>query len=359
MADKDITMPAGIEPEASEKRPDTRIERRRKRRQNTASTVFAVLFVVLCLAAAWFFLPNFHRVIRGDFSELKNFALLAYPEETPEPPPEPTPVNVATPEPGPTPEPEPMTGFLTTENSYLSANVSVTVETVVENNKTYYVADIIIKDMSAIQTGVFRVPDGVTKGDVVETAIQNNAIIAINTDYYTYRDSGNIIRNGEVMVNDGWGDTLCIFEDGSMDTFVGAQHDAYELQEMGVVQSFTFGPVLVEDGQIMWENLRGSGLKEARHPRAGIGYYEPGHYLFVVVDGRKEGYSIGMTVTEFAEMFAARGCELAYNLDGGGSATMAFLGQLVNRPEGRTDHLRNVDGILYIKDDIYEIAPSE
>ena len=252
-----------------------------------------------------------------------------------------------------------MTGFITTEDSYLSADVSVTIETVVENNKTYYVADIIIKDMSAIQTGVFRVPDGVTKGDVVETARQNNAIIAINTDYYTYRNSGCIIRNGEVLVNDPWGDTLCIFDDGRMDVFAAAEHDAYELQAMGVMQSFTFGPALIKDGEFVEENLRGSGLKEARHPRTGIGYYEPGHYLFVVVDGRKEGYSEGMSISELAEVFAERGCRMAYNLDGGGSATMAFLGELVNRPEGRTDHLRNVDGILFIADDEYVTISTE
>ena len=60
------------------------------------------------------------------------------------------------------------------------------------------------------------------------------------------------------------------------------------------------------------------------NPRSAIGYYEPGHYCFVVVDGRQSGYAKGMSIPELAALFEELGCTKAYNLDGGGSAVMVF-----------------------------------
>ena len=68
------------------------------------------------------------------------------------------------------------------------------------------------------------------------------------------------------------------------------------------------------------------------NPRTGIGYYEPGHYCFVVVDGRQGGYSAGMRIERFAQLFADLGCKAAYNLDGGQSSVMTFRQSFVNRP---------------------------
>ncbi|MNW12867.1 hypothetical protein D3C71_2106620 [compost metagenome] len=75
----------------------------------------------------------------------------------------------------------------------------------------------------------------------------------------------------------------------------------------------------------------------------------PNHYVFIVVDGRKEGYSRGMTLTEFAQTFADLGCTEAYNLDGGGSSTMYFMGRVVNNPLGKNRE-RGVSDILYVKE---------
>ena len=68
------------------------------------------------------------------------------------------------------------------------------------------------------------------------------------------------------------------------------------------------------------------------NPRSGWGYYEPGHYCFVQCDGRQDGYSIGMTLDEFAALFGELGVKEAYNLDGGQSSEMVFNGETVNKP---------------------------
>ena len=75
-----------------------------------------------------------------------------------------------------------------------------------------------------------------------------------------------------------------------------------------------------------------------KNPRSAIGYFAPGHYCFVVVDGRQKGYSEGMSLDELASTLASLGCQTAYNLDGGATAMMVFQGKLVNQPTngGRT-----------------------
>ena len=82
------------------------------------------------------------------------------------------------------------------------------------------------------------------------------------------------------------------------------------------------------------------------NPRSALGYYEPGHYCFVLVDGRQSGYSAGMTLTELSQLFYDLGCKTAYNLDGGDTVAMAFKTELINHPENASP--RSVSDIIYI-----------
>lgn len=92
----------------------------------------------------------------------------------------------------------------------------------------------------------------------------------------------------------------------------------------------------------------GNSSIQNSNPRTGVGIISPYHYVFVVVDGRKEGYSKGMTLNEFSKVFENIGCTDAYNLDGGGSSTMYFMGRVVNNPLGKNEE-REISDILYIK----------
>jgi exopolysaccharide biosynthesis protein len=82
-------------------------------------------------------------------------------------------------------------------------------------------------------------------------------------------------------------------------------------------------------------------------PRTAVGVIDANHPVFVVVDGRSPGYSEGVTLTELAEILQDLGATTAYNLDGGGSSTMVFDGEVVNDPLGKGEE-RGVSDILYI-----------
>lgn len=220
---------------------------------------------------------------------------------------------------------------------------------------TYYVADVTLKDSSSLKSAF---ADNKFGQNIVEytseIASANNAIFAINGDYYGFRDDGIVIRNGKIFRDTPARTGLAFYNDGSMKIYDETQTTAEELVAAGVTQTLSFGPALVENSKAV-ENLGkveidtnfGNHTIQGSNPRTGIGIISPNHYVFVVVDGRSSGYSKGMTLDEFSDLFVSLGCTDAYNLDGGGSSTMYFMGKVVNNPLGKNQE-RGVSDILYI-----------
>lgn len=231
-----------------------------------------------------------------------------------------------------------------TENSYRSANVSVSWTRHEDNSAdglvVYYIADIYLRSSEYLRTAY------VTNGyrSVHDMAAESNAILAIDGDYAFSREYGPIVRNGELLRDTGFDDILVYYTDGSMKIFRGDVFDMDAEMEKGAVQVWSFGPSLLdaEGKSIERFNTNIAGV----NPRAALGYYEPGHYCFVVVDGRGEGGSRGYKLAELSRLFEDLGCTLAYNFDGGKSAVMVWDGDTtVNQPAGGG---RNVTDILYI-----------
>ena len=124
---------------------------------------------------------------------------------------------------------------------------------------------------------------------------------------------------------------------------------AEQLLEDGAVQVLSFGPALIENGEISVTKNEEVGKAMASNPRTAIGIYEDGHYVFVVSDGRTDE-SEGLSLYELAEFLQELGVETAYNLDGGGSSTMVYQGEVVNNPttSGNSVKERSVSDIVYI-----------
>ena len=140
-----------------------------------------------------------------------------------------------------------------------------------------------------------------------------------------------------------------IWGDGSFSFITEGETSAEELQEAGAGQILSFGPTLIENGEIMVRTEKGTRRGEEGNPRTAIAMIAPLHYLFVVVDGRTEA-SEGLTLYELAQFLQSLGAEMAYNLDGGGSSTLYFNGEVINAPtsDGRKFRERSVSDIVYI-----------
>lgn len=241
---------------------------------------------------------------------------------------------------------------IVTQNSYQSKNISIPIETIERYNTQVYVADIHLADASFLKTALAGNTFGRNVGQTTsEIAKANDSILAVNGDYYGFRDRGFVMREGylyrDTVQGDGYED-LVIYEDGRLEVIEEAVSDASALAEAGAVQIFSFGPGLIRSGEVTV--TEGSEVEQSMqsNPRTAIGQIGDLHYLLVVSDGRTEE-SEGLTLLELAQVMEEYGCQTAYNLDGGGSSTMWFMGEVINHPtNGWRDGERSISDIVYI-----------
>ena len=293
------------------------------------------------------------------------------PTSTPTPEPTPTPTPSPTPEPTPSPVPTPdgLCGGrypdkfteteVVTETSYQSPDLAIFLNKVYDDTSfssfvTYFVADIYVQDITLLRTAsAGKDFTSHSAGSVSRMAQQNNALFAASGDYYSHGlQTGRtplLIRNG-VLYRDRVAtpyESCVLFRDGTMAIYAPDQLDPKALLDAGAWQGWTFGPsLLTEDGQPRTSLPRNYSSADKPNPRCMLGYYEPGHYCVVLVDGRQRAgrYSMGLTLPELAQLACDLGCVKAYNLDGGQSAQIYWQGKIYNRP---TEGGRSISDILY------------
>ena len=251
------------------------------------------------------------------------------------------------------------TAAVTTDTSYTSDSSNINISTVTtgsgDSTVTYYVADVVLDDATTLQSAFANNSFG---ENITETtsaiAEANNAVFAINGDYYGFRDTGIVIRNGVVFRDEGARQGLAFYRDGTVKVYDETTTTAEQLVADGVWNTLSFGPSLLDDGEVAdgIEDVEvdtnfGNHSIQGEQPRTAVGIIDDNHLVFVVVDGRSPGYSAGVTMTGLAEIMQGLGATTAYNLDGGGSSTMYFNGELVNNPLGE-DKERGTSDILYI-----------
>jgi exopolysaccharide biosynthesis protein len=237
-------------------------------------------------------------------------------------------------------------GVIITEDSYRSLNLALTIEKVQRDDAVCMVADIYLSDIDQLRTAFASQTYGRGLTDeVLNMSLENNALLAISGDYYGIRDQGIVIRNGQLYRDVLFQDVLTLFYDGRMETQTAEAFDMDRILTEGAWQAWSFGPMLLDDGQPM---TKFNSRVNPDNPRTAIGYYEPGHYCFVLVDGRRPDYSNGMTLQELSQFFYDLGCRVAYNLDGGQSAIMTFMDRIVNQPYKGG---RPISDIVFVIDD--------
>ena len=241
-----------------------------------------------------------------------------------------------------------------TDSSYKDDNISVNLSETTVNNTQVYVADITLSSSDYLKTAFAQNAYGtnVTAKTSV-TAADNNAILAVNGDYYGANSTGYVIRNGVVyrdtVREDSSNGDLAIYKDGSFKVIYEDQISAEQLVNDGVVNLLAFGPALVENGEIAVDTNSEVGQSMASNPRTAIGIIDENHYIIVVSDGRTSE-SEGLSLYQLAEVMKSYGAKTAYNLDGGGSSTLYFNGQVINKPTtgGNKISERAVSDIVYI-----------
>lgn len=296
----------------------------------------------------------------------------------------PTPVPTSTPKPTaiptlpPIPEPTPCgllswreskrfteEGVEQGDNYYRSSNISITIETISDKKSKYsnrklagYVADIYIKDITSFRHGYAKKAFTAGGYKSIENLSQlYDAVLALSGDFCDEGKNCLVIWNGELIFrSQKFTRDLCVlYKDGTIEVYAPNEIDVEAIMEKEPWQSWSFGPILLDKKGRAAKTFNLPDSIAGRNPRAVLGYYEPGHYCFVCIDGRKSDYSAGLSIKELAQFMEDLGCTAAYNLDGGITAQIAFMGERLNHPK-RDRSLRD---ILYIVDSIEALSTED
>ncbi len=217
---------------------------------------------------------------------------------------------------------------------------------------SYVLADIYVGSITCLQTAFAQDIYGIGYSEkLLDMSSRLGAVLSVNGDSYSnnrHRNSGTIIRNGIIYRSLPSNAETCVLNwDGTMDIYPPGEIGTQQLIHQGAYQSWVFGPSLLdENGKAKksfctWDYIRQS------HPRTAIGYYEPGHYCLLLVDGRQKS-SRGMFLTEMAKLFEELGCKAAYNLDGGHCSFMTMEDRIVSHPY-KPEH-KVTDGIFLMEE---------
>ena len=249
-----------------------------------------------------------------------------------------------------TPEPEPTeaapTGYfgdkfpdkftdgqvIKTDSSYQSANLNITLNQYEYEGAVFYLADIYIRDIECFRTAFAedRFGRGLTEMPV-DINKRARGVVAVNGDYYGTRTDGVVIRNGELYRDKSLTMDVCaLYWNGVMETYTRRQFDARKAMEAGCYQAWHFGPMLLDENGKPKTSFSNASIGP-KNPRTVLGYYEPGHYCFVVVDGRSSD-SDGLTIKVLAKLMSKLGCQRAYNMDGGATSMLLIGNKVVSHP---------------------------
>jgi exopolysaccharide biosynthesis protein len=187
-------------------------------------------------------------------------------------------------------------------------------------------------------------------------AQEEGFVLGFTDDFYADRMKNNqtvgiIIREGRIISGKTNRkrnshlpnlDMMIQYPDGRLEVCDCTEYTAEELLEKGALNVFSFGPILIRDGEID-EKMYSSYYRDLE-PRHALGMIEPGHYLLLSVQGRKEEDSRGTMLQRVAEMMKERGVTQALNLDGGNTMALMFRGKMLNK-EARFQNRRFVRSV--------------
>jgi len=220
----------------------------------------------------------------------------------------------------------------------------------------YYICHIYMREIDSYRSGFGSVRiNGRDTEDACVMARQYRAVLGMTGDNLLHSDynRGMMMRDGRIFRAMTQVSLMALTEDLSMRIYNKKDEAMLNEIEEGTQDTFAFGPPLIMDG-VLCEDVDQDRVGRI-NPRAGLGLVEPGHFVAIVADGRLPHYSHGMMLSDFAKLFLDEGCVMAYNLDGGASATLVFMGEYINKRA--ENHYRSVpDQLLW---GYSELVPGE
>ena len=237
---------------------------------------------------------------------------------------------------------------------YQTSTLKVDIQQHNNYNATYWTAHVKIASASQLRSALSYGTYGGTRETTSHMLSRTGGIVGINGSAFSY-ESGKpgfdavMIKDGKIY-NKALGTSyslMAVTKDGVMYTPQQGL-SARKLVRQNVKDTYNFGPVLIKDGVGQHIDYQNFSLTATKDPRSAVGMVRPGEYVLLVADGRGAGGSYGLNQTEMIRIFKSFGCTYAYNLDGGGSATLAYRGKVLNNPSDGSE--RACGDFLYFTD---------
>ncbi len=248
--------------------------------------------------------------------------------------------------------------------SYESDALSVSIQRFEDKDYMviYYIADVKFSEPNRLEH-FFADPNNVGKSfKYAENIARDNKIVfGINDDQvghriYNHKTVGHVIHKGTIIGNQTYKskvrslpnlDCMAIADDGTMSVYAFNEHTAEEYLAMGYNMVSSFGPYVIRDGAINPYLDKNYTLQEARTV---IGMIDKNHYVVFTCEGRRKGISLGASLKWVGEKLLERGVTQAFNLDGGGTTSLLFMGVKLNyfNPSGMVKKDRALNGVFGI-----------
>lgn len=232
--------------------------------------------------------------------------------------------------------------------SYDDGTLSIRIEKTVAFDTNVYYTYVRLSDPSQLRTALAADYPSKTVRPVKDIAKENNAVLAINGDYFSYHRTGVVVRGGKVLREQpvATRDTLIIDAEGNFTILTKNTRKEWEAYRDSAVHAFCFGPGLVINGEV--QKFKAGDKVSCGAPtkaqRLTICQLDTLSYLIIATEGPEQEGQAGLTIAELTELIVAAGAKQAYNLDGGSSVTLLLGDQRINAPESKN---RNVGDIIY------------
>ena len=252
---------------------------------------------------------------------------------------------------GPAPYPPVASAFGADGMSYDDGTISITIEKDVVGVTNVYFAYVKLTDVSQLRTALAAPYPSKTTRPVNVMAAEQQAVLAINGDFFSYHNKGVVVRSGQILRQqpESTRDTLIIDDSGDFVILTKntvAEWKDYLENGTGCREAFCFGPALIIDGEV--QTFRPGDKVSCGAPtpaqRMVFCQMDTLSYMIFVCEGPEQDKKAGLTMNEVVEQLVARGVKHAYNLDGGNSATLMLGDQRINAPEHK---FRQVGDMIY------------
>lgn len=234
-------------------------------------------------------------------------------------------------------------------NKILVNDIEQGIKIVEVKSNTYTGKLVFIDDPSRVYVG--HTENKGVKGKLILDYLKDEeCIVGINANGFSDPDghgTGGDIIGYSISKGDVWGSG-----DFSYYTTVGFDIEnrlvvgqLNDYKKYNLRDAIQYMPALIVDGEILTKCTAGWGMQ----PRTIVAQRSDGVVIFLVVDGRKPGYSIGITMQEAAELLLSYGAVTAGACDGGSSSVLAYNGKIINKPSTPMTTGRYLPNALLVK----------